>query len=104
MDIKSEVMRRLGVDEMMAVMLLDEFFNSLDSDLEAIQKAIDSKNPKEIAKKAHYLKGSCANLAMDDVAKKLNEIELMGESNQTEGYDLESVRKMFDEIKNSLYE
>lgn len=104
MDIKSEIMRRLGVDEMMAVMLLDEFFNSLDSDLEAIQKAIEAKNPKEIAKKAHYLKGSCANLAMDDIAKKLNEIELMGENNQTEGYNLEIVREMFNEIKRYLYE
>ena len=81
--------------------LLDNFFLTLDNDLQNIQNALEEKDSNKISQSAHYLKGACANLAMDKVVEILGFIELNANILK-EDFPLIKLRKLFDDIKNSL--
>ena len=98
---KSLIMERLGLDESTVNMLLDNFFLTLDNDLQNIQNALEEKDSNKISQSAHYLKGACANLAMDKVVEILGFIELNANILK-EDFPLIKLRKLFDDIKNSL--
>ena len=98
---KNLITQRLGLDESTVDMLLDNFLLTLDNDLQNIQKALEEKNTNKISQTAHYLKGACANLAMDKVVEILEYIELNA-NNLEEDFSLTELRKLFENIKNSL--
>ena len=79
-------------------MLLDNFFLTLDNDLKKIQDSIDSKNSENIVQSAHYLKGSCANLAMNDAVKILQEIETKAKEGEV-NFDLKKLNSFFNQIR-----
>lgn len=98
---KNLITQRLGLDESTVDMLLDNFLLTLDNDLQNIQKALEEKNTNKISQTAHYLKGACANLAMDKVVEILEYIEVNA-NNLEEDFSLTELRKLFENIKNSL--
>ena len=52
---KNILKERLFLDELTIDMLLDNFFLTLDDDLEKLQNAITLKNCEDISTKAHYI-------------------------------------------------
>jgi CheY-like chemotaxis protein len=95
---KQDAIDALCLDESIIDMLLENFFSTLENDLKNIQDAIDAKDSVAIAQKAHYLKGSCANLAMNDAALMLKEIELKAKDGEI-NFDLTILRSFFEQIK-----
>ncbi|MDD2292111.1 MAG: Hpt domain-containing protein, partial [Aliarcobacter sp.] len=95
---KHDAITQLGLDEEIVDMLLDNFFLTLDNDLKKIQDAIDSKNSESIVQAAHYLKGSCANLAMNDAVKILQEIETKAKEGEI-NFNLNKLNNFFNQIK-----
>jgi signal transduction histidine kinase/CheY-like chemotaxis protein len=95
---KNDAITQLGLDEEIVDMLLDNFFLTLDNDLKKIQDAIDSKNSESIVQAAHYLKGSCANLAMNDAVKILQEIETKAKEGEI-NFNLNKLNSFFNQIK-----
>ena len=95
---KNDAINQLGLDEEIIDMLLDNFFLTLDNDLKNIQDAIDSKNSENIVQTAHYLKGSCANLAKNDAVKILQEIETKAKEGETD-FNLKSLNHFFTQIR-----
>ena len=95
---KNDAITQLGLDESTVDMLLDNFFLTLDIDLQNIQNAIDEKDSNKIVHAAHYLKGSCANLMMNDAKDILEEIETKAKGSQI-AFDLTQLKYIFKEIK-----
>ena len=95
---KHDAITQLGLDEEIVDMLLDNFFLTLDNDLKKIQDAIDSKNSESIVQAAHYLKGSCANLAMNDAVKILQEIETKAKEGEI-NFNLNKLNSFFNQIR-----
>ena len=98
---KNIIKERLFLDDLTIDMLLDNFFLTLDNDLEKLQKAIDSKNCDEISKMAHYIKGSCSNLGMDDCAFILEKIEKESKDFKYD-FSLKELIGLFNKIKKDL--
>jgi CheY-like chemotaxis protein len=98
---KNKTIERLGLDEDTVDMLLDNFFLTLDNDLQKLQVAIDSKNSEEISKAAHYIKGACTNLGMDEASVILHEIETKSKENEVK-FDLKELEIIFDEVRKDL--
>ena len=98
---KNKTIERLGLDEDTVDMLFDNFFLTLDSDLLKLQIAIDSKNGEDISKAAHYIKGACTNLGMDEASVILQEIETKSKEYEVD-FDLKELKMIFDEIKKDL--
>ena len=67
--------QKMGLDAMTVEMIFNNFFLTLEDDLEDLEKACVSKDPEAITQKAHYLKGACANLFLEDVAELLSALE-----------------------------
>ncbi len=98
---KNKTIERLGLDEDTVDMLLDSFFLTLDSDLQKLQIAINSKNSEDISKAAHYIKGACTNLGMDEASLILQEIETKSKENEVD-FDLKELIMIFNEMKKDL--
>ncbi len=96
---KSDAIKQLGLDEDTIDMLIEDFFLTLDEDIEKIQKAIDSKIAFEIQNSAHYLKSSCLNLAMNEAANVLQDIESRAKGGETEPFDTLKLKQIFEKIK-----
>jgi PAS domain S-box-containing protein len=99
---KSDAMKQLGLDELTVDMLIDNFFLTLDDDIKNLDKAIDSKDSSKIMSCAHYLKGSCANLAMNEAVKLLVDIETKAQNDQLDSIDTKKLKYTMDKIKESL--
>jgi HPt (histidine-containing phosphotransfer) domain-containing protein len=82
-------------------MLMDNFFLTLDSDLQKLKDAIDSKNSDGISKAAHYVKGACTNLGMDEASEILQDIESNPENSDLDS-SLKKLVQIFEEIKKIL--
>jgi DNA-binding response OmpR family regulator len=95
---KKIVMNSLGLEESIVDMLLDSFFLTLDADIKKIQDAIDLKNAREISLSSHYLKGACANLAMEPAVEILKNIDLKARDGET-NFDLTLLKDYFEQIK-----
>jgi HPt (histidine-containing phosphotransfer) domain-containing protein len=91
-------MNSFGLDETTVDMLLESFFSTINGDIKNIQDAIDTKNAKEIASSSHYLKGACANLAMNPAFEILQEINLKAKNGETD-FDLSLLKNYFEQIK-----
>ena len=66
--------------------------------MQKLQNAYDSKINEDISKAAHYIKGACTNLGMDEATEILQNIESKPE--EIEGkVVLEKLKSIFEEIK-----
>jgi PAS domain S-box-containing protein len=98
---KNIIKERLLLDESTIDMLLDNFFLTLDDDLEKLQRAITLKDCEDISKKAHYIKGSCSSLGMDKCAEILNDIEIRAKNSEYD-FSLVKLKNLFEKIKKDL--
>lgn len=99
---KQLTMQQLELDQETVDMLLEDFFSTLGEGLANLKAAIASKDNVKIAQAAHYLKGSCANLAMKEAEHLLLEMEMAAKENKNAHFDVERLEKVFEEIKRAL--
>lgn len=98
---KNDAIKQLGLDESTVDMLLDSFFLTLEDDLERLQNAIEAKDANAIRSAAHYIKSSCSNLAMNEAAKLLGEIEQNASRGEVKA-DTKKIESVFNNIKTLL--
>lgn len=99
---KSMTMQQLELDEETVDMLLNDFFATLDDALNTLRKAIEINDNITISKAAHYLKGSCANLVMQEAEELLKEMEINAKENKNAHYEIERLEQVFEKIKATL--
>lgn len=93
---KEHIAEKMGLDIVTVEMILDNFFLTLEDDLVALEEACASNNPEAIRQKAHYLKGACANLYIEEASALLAGIE----NNPLEhANDVKKVRDYFESRK-----
>ncbi len=99
---KKDAMAALGLDETTVDMLLDNFFLSVDDDIAMLHQFIEEKNYEEIGKQAHYIKGSCLNLAMQDLGNLLLAIEKKSQKKQCDEADIYALKTALKEIQKRI--
>ncbi|WP_423274824.1 ATP-binding protein, partial [Arcobacter sp. YIC-464] len=70
-----KVIDKLGVSENIALMIIEKFKKEIHKDLDELKLAIENKDSESISSKAHYIKNSCLNLALDDICNLLQSLE-----------------------------
>ena len=98
--------KSLGITEDMARLCLQDFFSSVDGDLEEIQASVNSRNRSGICEIAHKIKGTAANLRIDEIADICREVERIAKSGLTAD-DITVLNSKIDRIailKNNLWE
>ncbi|RXJ75443.1 hypothetical protein CRV03_12800, partial [Arcobacter sp. F155] len=66
---------KLGISENIANMIVNKFKKDITKDLEDLESLIENQEKEAIAQKAHYIKNSCLNVALDDICELLQELE-----------------------------
>ena len=98
-----EMAQKLEFDKEDVEMLLEAFYEGAVENLEILDNAIDEKNYEAIAQAAHSIKGSAANLLLDEIALLAKEIELSAKS-QDSSYDYTQSYKSLSMNIKSLYD
>jgi signal transduction histidine kinase/CheY-like chemotaxis protein/HPt (histidine-containing phosphotransfer) domain-containing protein len=96
----------LGITEDMARLCLRDFFSSADGDLDECFSSIETRNRRGIVEIAHKIKGTVANLRIDEIASLCREVESIAKDDLTAD-DIEVMHDIVDRIaslKNSLQE
>lgn len=92
----SHVCNKIGISESIAVKIIDRFESNIKKDMDEFENIIKGQNRDEISQKAHYIKGSCLNVALDDACKLLEELEKSELSNQ-------EIEEKFKDLKTLLF-
>ena len=71
----SIVASKLGVGKNIANLIIDKFKNDINEDLEELKRFIEINSVESISQKAHYIKNSCLNVALDEVCEILQKLE-----------------------------
>ena len=82
-------------------LVYDKDWSIKEGNLQKLQVAINSKNGEDISKVAHYIKGACTNLGMDEASVILQEIETKSKENEVD-FDLKELIMIFNEMKKDL--
>ena len=88
---------RLGISENIANLILAKFKKEIGKDLEELEVLIKKDDEEQIIQKAHYLKNSCLNMALDDICNLLNNLESKNNS-------FEEKQNIFNKINNDIRE
>jgi HPt (histidine-containing phosphotransfer) domain-containing protein len=94
-------MRQLGLNESTVDMIIENFFLTIEDDLQRLQDSLEGKDLNKIKSAAHYIKSSCSNLAMNEAAKELGEIEENARRGEVKG-DVSKIKSIFENIKKGL--
>lgn len=84
----------IGVSVNIAEMIANKFKKSILSDIEELGTYIDENNNEQITAKAHYIKNSCLNVALNDICDMLQQIESKPEN--------ENTKELFELTKKSI--
>ena len=98
--------KSLGITEDMARLCLQDFFSSVDGDLEEFQANMNFRNRSGICEIAHKIKGTAANLRIDEIADICREVERIAKSELTAD-DIIVLNSKMDRIaalKNNLWD
>jgi HPt (histidine-containing phosphotransfer) domain-containing protein len=87
----------LGFDLEDVTMLMDMFLENANQSLEDLNKAIETKNFLEIKNASHAIKGSSANLMLDNITSISSQIEESAKKESDINY-----KKLSIELKNRL--
>ncbi len=74
--------------------LIDTFFTDVPNRLNGIREAVSSKNPTQLEREAHNLKGSSANLGAHALSAISFELEKRGKTS-----DLDGAEAMVDKLE-----
>lgn len=102
---KEKAVRELGIPEEMYSELLRVFIEQTEEPLNSLVEKIKSGNFEEIAKTAHFIKGSAGNLRIDEIYSIAKDIELGAKEQQdinTLGDNASKLRSAFEELKNII--
>ena len=69
------VASKLGIGENIASLIINKFKTDIKNDLEELWRFIEINSIENISQKAHYIKNSCLNVALDEVCDILQELE-----------------------------
>ncbi len=81
------LMRRVMNDEALAHMVLDQFAQRVETDLEELDAAYASGNTAEVGRLAHRMKGAAASVSAVQVAPIAADLEKMGKAGDLTGAD-----------------
>ena len=90
-----KICKKLGIGENIAVLIVNKFKNDILENLNELENTITSGTQEDIFQKAHYIKNSCLNLALDEVCNLLELLE-----NKT--INMEEKHKIFSKIKDKI--
>ncbi|MGA7876548.1 MAG: Hpt domain-containing protein [Desulfoferrobacter sp.] len=96
--------KSLGFEEVELREMLELFIEISLSDLQKLQSAVDQKKPELAAAAAHSIKGAARSFGFDELAGKLEIVELRARGNDVnlDGELLTSVQRELDEIIETL--
>jgi len=94
-----DLMNRLG-DEELIKEIVPEFLNNNTDYLDAISKAIDNHDPKEVENNAHALKGSSASIGATELSTLAKALEVMAKDLSLDDAEslLEKVREQYQAV------
>ena len=72
---KEKICKKLGIGENIATLMINKFKNEILKDINELEIIIKNQNHEEINQKAHYIKNSCLNLALDEICVLLESLE-----------------------------
>lgn len=93
----NKILARAADDPSILKNVIDVFLQDYPVMLDDLQKAVADKNPEEIEKRAHKLKGAVAVFEHEESYENAYELEKMGKSK-----NLESTESIFERLKCSL--
>ena len=85
---------KLGFETEDVMMLLELFGEAAQSSLAQIEDAIEANDYATIAKEAHSIKGSSANLALADIVDIARELEMYAQRHKAD-----QVRSLFQDLE-----
>jgi HPt (histidine-containing phosphotransfer) domain-containing protein len=85
-------------------MLADNFYQSLDTNIANLKEKCASKETKEIANAAHYIKGASSSLGMEEPSQILHNIEDNAREGKIIDIDFEYLEKLFEDIRALIFE
>lgn len=69
------IIEKLGISENIANLIVSKFKKDIVKDLEELKDLIKDQKKEQVVQKAHYIKNSCLNVALDDLCSLLQELE-----------------------------
>lgn len=90
-----KIVNNIGISENIAQMIVKKFQQEIPKDLNELSQYIDKEERNNIIQKAHYIKNSCLNVALDDACGILEEME-------STSLTLQEIKKKFNLLKESL--
>lgn len=98
-ELKTRCLGRLDLVER----LLSRFQQSMDDDLEQLDKAIQAESTNEIGQLAHRMKGSSLTVGAHGISEAANRLEASATTNQMQGIEalvseLKRERSLLDEL------
>ncbi|UTJ07587.1 ATP-binding protein [Arcobacter roscoffensis] len=91
-----KVISKLGVSKNIAIMIIEKFKKEIHKDLDELHSFIQDNDHENISAKAHYIKNSCLNLALDDICLNLQSLESCEELSSLE------IQKIYNSLKNKI--
>lgn len=92
---KSEIAKRIGVSENIVEMIVKKFESEIKKDIQELEVYIKNRDSENISSKAHYIKNSCLNVALDEVCSILEKIE-------QENLEFDKIEELYTELKLKL--
>ncbi|RXK02106.1 ATP-binding protein, partial [Halarcobacter bivalviorum] len=71
----TKIIDKLGVSENIAKLIINKFKKDILKDMEELEDKIKEDDKEAIVQKAHYIKNSCLNLALDEICSLLEKLE-----------------------------
>lgn len=93
------VAKKIGMSENIAIKIIDKFKSNIVKDMKDFENIIKSEDKNEISQKAHYLKNSCLNVALDNACKILEELEAV----ETSNLSVIQIEEKFENLKTLLF-
>ncbi len=94
----------LGFEVEDMIMLIEMFIESSDDAISSLYRAIDDSNFEEIAKNAHTIKGSAANLNLESISQIAEKIEHLAKKGVEDNYRamVEALDEELNSVKSTL--
>jgi len=87
----NKVIENLGVNHKIAELIIQKFEANINEDIEELKTYINNNDQENICKKAHYIRNSCLNVALDNICQLLEQLE-------DKSLDIETKKSIFIEI------
>jgi CheY-like chemotaxis protein len=97
---KQEAIKKLGIPEGLYCELVFGFMKQFASAIQDLERALQGRNFEEVAKAAHFIKGSAGNLRIKEIYMTAKELETVAKGDQDTGV----IEKQMGSLKNAMGE